>query len=83
MNVSSANVVASVLSEGRIERQKAADERASGRLRDAQSAVAALKKMNASASDQKKAAAKQRVDQLKARLEMLKMSSPPMGRRNP
>jgi hypothetical protein len=76
MNVSSANVMANVLSEGRIERQKAADERASGRLRDAQSAVAALKKMNASASDQKKAAAKQRVDQLKARLEMLKMTSP-------
>ncbi|TFW12012.1 hypothetical protein EGY25_08120 [Brevundimonas intermedia] len=76
MNVSSASAMVNVLNEGRVQREKAADERSAARLRDAKSAVATLKQMNTDASDQKKAAAKQRVDQLKARLQMLKMSSP-------
>lgn len=76
MNVSSASAMVNVLNEGRAEREKAADERSAARLRDAQSAVATLKQMNTAASDQKKAAAKQRVDQLKAQLQMLRMSSP-------
>ncbi|MFA4937888.1 hypothetical protein [Brevundimonas sp.] len=76
MNVSSASAMGNVLNEGRVQREKAADERSAARLRDAKSAVATLKQMNTDASDQKKAAAKQRVDQLKARLQMLRMSSP-------
>lgn len=76
MNVSSASAMVNVLNEGRVQREKAADERSAARLRDARSAVATLKQMNTNASDQKKAAAKQRVNQLKARLQMLKMSSP-------
>lgn len=76
MNVSSASAMVNVLNEGRVQREKAADERSAARLRDAKSAVATLKQINTHAADQKKAAAKQRVDQLKARLQMLKMSSP-------
>ncbi len=76
MNVSSASAMSGVLIEGRIQREKAADERAATRLRDAKSALATLKQRTSNASDQKKAAAKQRVDQIKARLQMLKMSSP-------
>ena len=76
MNVVSANVMPSVLTQGRAEREKAADERSAARLRDAQAAVATLKQRNTAASDQKKASAKQRVDQIKSRLQMLRMSSP-------
>lgn len=78
MNISSANFAANVLAEGRAQRAAAAQDRAETKLRDAQSAVATLKQMNSGASsqasEQRKAAAKQRVDQLKARLQMLKMS---------
>ncbi|WP_292230642.1 hypothetical protein [Brevundimonas sp.] len=78
MNVSSASSMVNLLAEGRAQREKAAQERAETKLRDAQSAVATLKQLNSAASsqasEQRKAAAKQRVDQLKARLQMLKMS---------
>nr|WP_314433007.1 hypothetical protein [uncultured Brevundimonas sp.] len=78
MNVSSASSMVNLLAEGRAQREKATQERAETRLRDARSAVATLKQMNSAsssqASEQRKAAAKQRVDQLKSRLQMLRMS---------
>lgn len=78
MNVSSATSMVNVLAEGRAQREKAAQDRAETKLRDAQSAVATLKQMNSAsssqASEQRKAAAKQKVDQIKARLRMLQMS---------
>lgn len=78
MNVSSASSMVNLLAEGRAQREMAAQERSETKLRDARSAVATLKQMNSAsssqASEQRKAAAKQRVDQLKARLQMLKMS---------
>uniref|UniRef100_UPI0039C71431 hypothetical protein n=1 Tax=Nostoc sp. PCC 9305 TaxID=296636 RepID=UPI0039C71431 len=64
MNVSSAASMVNVLAEGRAQREKAAQDRAETKLRDAQSAVATLKQMNSAsssqASEQRKAAAKQK-----------------------
>ncbi|MDQ1155356.1 hypothetical protein [Brevundimonas sp. SORGH_AS_0993] len=64
------------LAEGRAERQAAENDRATTRLREAQSALATLKQRTSAASDARKAAAKQKVDQIRARLQMLKMTSP-------
>ena len=78
MNVSSATSMTSVLAEGRVQREKQAQERAEARLRDARSAVETLKQRNTAAAkdgqEQRKAAAKQKIEQIMARIRMLQMS---------
>jgi hypothetical protein len=78
MNLSSATSMTSVLAEGRVQREKQAQERAEARLRDARSAVETLKQRNTAAAkdaqEQRKAAAKQKIEQIKARIRMLQMS---------
>lgn len=70
--------MASVLADGRALREKQTQDRAEAKLRDARSAVETLKQRNTAAAkdaqEQRKAAAKQKIDQIKARIRMLQMS---------
>jgi hypothetical protein len=78
MNVSVATSMTTVLAESRAQREKQVQERAEAKLHAARSAMETLKKSASAAADdakaQRKAAAKQKVEQLKARIRMLQMS---------
>lgn len=78
MNVSTVTSMTGLLAEARIQREKQAQDRDEARLSAARTAVETLKQRNTAASSeanqQRKAMAKQKIDQLKARLRMLQMS---------
>jgi len=69
-----------VAADARTLRERRTEERAQAKLEKAQAALETLKQFRkdgaGDAAAQRKAAAKQRIDQLKARLRMLQMSSP-------
>jgi hypothetical protein len=78
MTVSISTSMANVLAQGRAEREKLAQERSAAKLRDARSAVETLKRRNAAGADdareERKAAAKKKIDEIKARIRMLQIS---------
>jgi hypothetical protein len=78
MTVSISTSMANVLAQGRAEREMLAQERSAAKLRDARSAVETLKRRNAAAADdareERKAVAKKKIDDIKARIRMLQIS---------
>lgn len=75
MNIGSLlSAPASVKAEGTTAREERQQARADARLNDARAAVESLKQRTSKASEEQKAVAKKKIEQIKARLQMLQMA---------